>query len=98
MQAYVPNAALLQLAENLEYAVLEWLAPDEADRGVGQGLSDEMLAAAEADLDPDLPHRWTKKRSEAIRSGLRQINRPARQLPAHQQGLARTWLAATSPS
>ncbi len=45
-------------------AVLERLAADEADVGMVPGLPDQMLAAAEADLQPDLAHGLREERGQ----------------------------------
>src|SRR5262249_55210942 len=56
--------------EQLDDAVLERLAADEADVGVPLGLPDEVLTAAEADLQPHLAHR--------VREEVRQATEPLR--------------------
>ena len=52
MQADVGQPAGLDVPERADDAVEEWLGPDEADAGVRGRLRGEMLARAEADLEP----------------------------------------------
>ena len=51
--ADIAEAAPRDLAEQPGDAVLEHLAADKADLGMPLGLFGEVLAAAEADLEPD---------------------------------------------
>lgn len=46
--------------QHLDDAILEWLAADHADFAVMTGLPDQMLAAAEAYLQPHLVNRRCK--------------------------------------
>ena len=54
MHANVGNALLVNVAEQLGDAVNVGLAADEADVRMGRGLPGKVLAAAEADLQPDI--------------------------------------------
>ncbi len=53
MDADGARAALLDLAEQARHAVDEGLAADEADILMMLGLPEQMLAGAEADLEPN---------------------------------------------
>src|SRR5205085_2999808 len=52
--ADIAEAAARHLTKRAHDAVLEHLAADKADLGVPLGLLGEMLAGAEADLEPDI--------------------------------------------
>lgn len=52
--------------QHLDDAILERLAADQADITVMSGLPDQMLAAAEADLQPDLVNRRCKHFGDAL--------------------------------
>ncbi len=51
MKADVLDAAFLDMAQARSHTVQERLDADEARAGVGGGLGDQMLAAAEADFE-----------------------------------------------
>jgi hypothetical protein len=53
---------LIDAGQRLGDAVDERFAADEADIAMGPRLGDEMLAAAEADLEPDFPRREREQR------------------------------------
>src|SRR5215472_12903115 len=57
----VVEAPLLDLREKLDDPVLENLAADESDLGIPFGLLRQMLAAAEADLQPYRSPRGTEQ-------------------------------------
>ena len=61
-QPHVADAAALDRRQRLGDAVDERLAADEADVGMGERLGDEMLAAAEADFEPQLARREVEQR------------------------------------
>ena len=52
--------------QHLDDAVLEWLAADQADFAVMSGLPDQVLAAAEADLQPDFFYCRCKHIGDAL--------------------------------
>ena len=56
-QPDIGRAGALDLAEEPRHAVDEDFAADEADIGMGPRLGRQMLAGAEADLEPDLTRR-----------------------------------------
>ena len=61
MHAYRPDAAILDRTEKGAEAVDERLAADKADIFMRLGLQEQMLAGAEADLEPDIVDgRWEK--------------------------------------
>src|SRR5262245_27351277 len=65
MDADRRDAACLDRAEKACHAVDEGLAADEADILVPLGLPQEMLARAEANLEPDpLDGFWKERRNE----------------------------------
>ena len=82
--AHIGEMLALDLPEQRGHAVDVGLAADQADIGMGLGLGGEMLAAAEADLEPDLPARrheqrpWIKE-GRIERAGLRECDPEARQ-------------------
>ena len=51
------------MAEQGDDAVLIGLAADQADLAIMRRLPGEALAAAEADLEPDLPRRCREQRA-----------------------------------
>ncbi len=92
----VGQAALLDSRQRLDDAVLEYLAADEADIGIGMRLPDEVLAAAKADLQPCTGgghgEQVGNRRWERLTKG----KRHARQHGLEQMLLARTQLAAAA--
>src|SRR6185437_13649615 len=88
----------LDLAEQLGDAVLEDLAADDADVAMRRRLGGEMLAAAEADLEPDIVHRRGEQRGGIERARRRQRDGEARQQRVDQALLAGMQLPAASAS
>jgi hypothetical protein len=73
----------------LRHSVHERLAADESDLRVAGGLGDEMLAAAESDLEPDLGDGHREQGRDRCCDGLAQIHRKTRQQVLDQLGLTR---------
>ena len=71
--ADIVEPLVLDRGQKLRHAVHERLAADEVDVGVGARLGGQMLAAAEADLEPGLPSRrsgnWLGGRRPRDRAG-----------------------------
>src|SRR5690606_38921190 len=59
--AQVGNAVLLNPGKELRHAVDEGLAADETDVRVLASPGEQVLAAAEADLEPDVADRMRKE-------------------------------------
>jgi hypothetical protein len=57
----IAKTPLLDDGEKFRHAIDEGLAADEADIGVTLGLCREMLAAAEADLEPERARRRAER-------------------------------------
>ena len=74
-------------AQNLDDPVLERLAADEAHAAVVPGLPEEVLAAAETDLEPDLLDGRREEGFQMRRRRLRRVEREARQRALPQRGL-----------
>ena len=68
VEADVPDPRLLDAAQGHRHPVHEGLAADQPDAGMGHGLRDEVLAPAEADLEPE---RQAAPKSAARSSGWR---------------------------
>jgi hypothetical protein len=64
--------------EHFRHAIDERLAADEADLRVVARRSDQMLAAAKADLEPNIGN-WRGKQGSRFGSGSREIDRQPRQ-------------------
>ncbi|MEA2860812.1 MAG: hypothetical protein QOC72_2851 [Methylobacteriaceae bacterium] len=78
VKAEVCEALRFDRGERLRHPVDEGLAADEADvRALRRGL-DQMLAAAEADLEPNVGD-WIGKERPPIADGRSQMDREARQ-------------------
>jgi hypothetical protein len=84
----------LDLGEQLDDAILEDLAADDPDTGMRCRLCGEMLAPAEADLEPDLVNRRMKECAGFERAGIGQRDSEPRQQSFQQVLLARAQLAA----
>ena len=89
----VGEAAFLDRRQRLDDAVLEYLAADEADIGIGIRLPDEVLAAAKADLQPGAGGGHGEQLGERCWQRLTRGKRHARQHGIEQLLLARTQLA-----
>ena len=93
-QPDVANAAGLDLRQDLGHAVDVGLAADEAGLGMSLGLRDQMLAAAEPDLELDLVDRRFEQLAKPGRWRGREIERQLRQQIRDQLGLMRPQLVA----
>ena len=80
------------------HAVDEGVAADEADGRMRLRLRDQMLAAAEADFQPDVVERACKKRAQIGRRRLGEIEREARQQRVEQRRLPRLQRMALAPA
>src|SRR5262245_57661292 len=89
MHADVGDVAGLDGAEKACHAVDEGLAADEADILAPRGLPQQMLARAEADLEPDLRDRLRKERGKSGRGPMREVEAEAQQEFADQPLLPR---------
>jgi hypothetical protein len=69
MQSDVCEAEHVDCGERLRYAVDERLASDEADIRIFRCCTDQMLAAAEADLEPDIGDRLPKQSRDVAFGG-----------------------------
>ena len=81
--ADVGEAVALDVAEQLDDAVHERLAADQADVGVAARLPGEVLAAAEADLQPNRAHLAGEQRRRRERG----VQRPGVDVDAGQQAV-----------
>src|SRR6516162_8711842 len=95
-EANVGEAALLDFGEQLGDAVLEHLAADEAQPRMRRGLGGQVLAGAEADLEPDPIHWGRKERLGRERARGRQRETQAREQPLPERLLAGPQLAAAA--
>src|SRR5262245_43893437 len=87
MQPDIGEALVLDAAQDLDDPVMERLAADDADCRVVPYLPEQMFAAAEADLQPDVGCGRCEELTEARRHRLRQVERDARQRILPQCGL-----------
>src|SRR5262245_55360924 len=87
MQPDIGEALVLDAAQDLDDPVMERLAADDADCRVVPCLPEQMFAAAEADLQPDVGCGRCEELTEARRHRLRQVERNARQRILPQCGL-----------
>ena len=67
----IAEALAFDFRQELGDAVLEHLGADEADPGMGGALRRQMLAGAEADLEPDFPRGRRKQFSRIERTARR---------------------------
>src|SRR5262249_35976048 len=79
MQADICRRVLVDRNERLGHRINESVGGDEPDPRVGQRLRDEMLGAAEANLEPQRFDRYGKKRAQIGRSRSVQVERHSRQ-------------------
>ena len=93
----IAQVLLLDGGQHLDHPLLERLAADATGVRVVLRLPDQVLAAAEADLEPDLRFRRIEQASEFGGGRRRQIEPDARQHLADQPFLPRRQLA-TAPA
>src|SRR5439155_4526636 len=84
------------VADQPSDAVFEDLRADKTDIGMRHCLDSEMLAAAKADLEPDLARRWRKQHSRVERLPLGQGERESRQQARRQPLAARPQRASAA--
>ena len=90
MEADVPDPRLLDAAQGHRHPVHEGLAADQPDAGMGHGLRDEVLAPAEADLEPERTGPLEERREverRAVRPGAPAAHPAARRHPQPRQQL-----------
>ena len=88
----------LDLRQDLCHAVDVGLAADEAGVRKGQRLGDQMLAAAEADFEPNILERRFKNIRKIFRRRRADVERKTRQQIVDQVGLMRAQLVALAPA
>jgi hypothetical protein len=81
-----------------DHAVDERLAADQPDRGVAGRLPGQVLAAAEADLEPVAGARGAEQRCEVERRTRRQVDRQRRQQLVEQPLLGSAQRPAAPPA
>src|SRR5262245_47304998 len=88
MQPDVFDLLRVDRRQRLGHAVDERLAADEPGARMVERLRDQVLTAAEADLEADVVDRTWKERGEIVRRP-REIDREPRQQRLEQPGLMR---------
>jgi uncharacterized protein (DUF2336 family) len=89
MQPDIADLVVLNQRQDLGHAVDERLAADESHARVAQSFGDQVLAAAEADLQPYLID-VIEQSAQIGRRRSRKVDRKLRQQRVEQRGLART--------
>ena len=89
MHAYRLDAAILDCSEQASHSVDEGLAADKADIFMCLGLPEQMLARAEADLEPDIVDGRLEKLGQGGRRRTAEVEAQTRQQPADQPLLPR---------
>ncbi|MGY3497580.1 hypothetical protein ACVW1B_006999 [Bradyrhizobium sp. USDA 4502] len=97
-QADIADIQRLDLGQDLRHAVDIGLAADEARGRKGLRLRDQMLAAAEADFEPDILDAVVEQLGQRLGRGRRDVDRQMRQQSVDQVGLVRAQLVALAPS
>jgi hypothetical protein len=86
------------LRQDLRHAVDVGLAADEAGMGKGARFRDQMLAAAEADFEPDFVGTRIEQLGKIGRTGPADVERKARQQVFDQLSLVDAQLVTLAPS
>src|SRR5690348_3948234 len=94
----VAKIALFDLAEETRDAGLEHLAANESRARLCRGLSDQMLAGAEADFEPYRAAFRAKKAPRVERFALRQADAETRQESGDERASAGTQSPAAPPA
>src|ERR1700722_15652914 len=87
----------LVLRQALGNAVKIWPSADEAGIGKGEGLRDQMFAAAESDFEPDVAGRPVEQRGKVGRGRDERVGGKPRQQMRDQIGLVNAKLVALAP-
>ena len=95
-QPDVADVVSFDLRQDFRHAVDVGLAADEAGIGKGERFGDKMLAAAEADLEPDIVDGGSNSPARSAGRG-RDVERKPRQQMIDQVGLVLAQLVALAP-